>query len=245
MTTFKQLSLILFLVAGACAPQFTLTQTATSAAVGINDTVINVSSATNINAQNLANQTPYTQLYVQDPGSQGELMQVLGVSGTKISVARGLGGTLQTAHISGAMVLVGQPQWMYNYDPQGACTTASTYVTPWLNTHNGNQWLCSSVTLTWVPGWNSNAGPPATTATVASVAGMLTPSGPLFTISGALAITGFNIPVGFVYGSFCAMPSGAFTTTTANNIAIASTATVGRLMCWIYEPATAKFYPTY
>jgi hypothetical protein len=80
---------------------------------------------------------------------------------------------------------------------------------------------------------------------VASAAGLVTPSGPLFHITGTAAITGFNIPVGFTGGSFTVIPDGAFTTTTANNIAIASTAVVSKPLTFTFDAGTAKFYPSY
>jgi len=143
------------------------------------------------------------------------------------------------------MVLAGNPNWFYGYDPSGSCTASATFVTPWVNVKTGNQWICSTVTTSWVPGWGNSAALDAPTAAVASAAGLITPSGPLFHITGALAITGFNIPVGFAFGSFCVIPDGTFTTTTANNVALASTAVVSKQICWTYDTNTAKFYPSY
>jgi hypothetical protein len=114
-----------------------------------------------------------------------------------------------------------------------------------VNTKTGSEWLCSTVTLSWVPGFGNDVGPAAVTAAVASAAGKITPSGPLFHITGTAAITGFNIPVGFTGGNVCAIPDGIFTTTNANNIAIASTAVVSKTECWTYDTNAAKFYPAY
>jgi hypothetical protein len=143
------------------------------------------------------------------------------------------------------MVLVGAPNLFNSYDPTGGCTAVNTFVTPWVNTTSGNEWLCSTVTNSWVPGFGNDAALDVPTAAVASAAGLITPSGPLFHVTGTAAITGFNIPVGFAFGSFCVIPDGIFTTTNANNIAIASTAVVSKVDCWQYDPATAKFYPSY
>jgi hypothetical protein len=235
----------LFLLASLAFGQLnTFTSTTLASAVSAGATTIRVASATNIVAASIANQTNGSFLYVADPGTgQGELMKVTGVNGTIISVQRGVSG-IAGGHVSGAIVLVGRADWYSLYDPAGACTVANTVVQPWINTANGRHWLCSSVTGSWVPGF-TNGLPPAPTATVASAAGLITPSGPLFTISGTAAITGFNKPTGFVSGGFCAIPSGTFTTTTANNIALGSTAVVNRQLCWVYNPATDKFVPTY
>jgi hypothetical protein len=107
------------------------------------------------------------------------------------------------------------------------------------------QYLCSSVTGTWVAGWQNDLLSNAPTAAVASAAGFITPSGPLFHVTGTAAITGFNIPVGFAYGSFTVIPDGAFTTTSANNIALGSTAVTSKALTFTYDPATGKFYPGY
>jgi hypothetical protein len=69
------------------------------------------------------------------------------------------------------------------------------------------------------------------------------PTGPLFHVTGANAIVTIDLPyTGFV-GSIRLIPDGAFTTTTAGNIAIASTATVGRVMEMVYDGT--KWYPSY
>jgi hypothetical protein len=223
----------------------TLTQTSLSAAALATDKVLYVSSATGINAPNLQNNTVGTELYIVAPGNQrGETMLVTGVVGTAISVRRNNGGAA-VAFPSGSMVLAGNPNWFYGYDPSGSCTAANTFVTPWVNVKSGNEWLCSTVTSSWVPGWGNSAALDVVTAAVASAAGLITPSGPLFHVTGTAAVTGFNIPVGFAFGSFCVVPDGIFTTTTANNIALASTAVVSKEICWTYDTNAAKFYPSY
>jgi hypothetical protein len=245
-TLLSVFALALALFGGlADAQTFTLTQTSLSTAALASDTIINVTSATNINAPNVRGGVVGSQLYVQDPGSKGEIMPVVSVSGTVITVRRGGGGTQATAHTNGAMVLAGQPNWFYSYDPQGACTAANTYVTPFVNTNTGAQWLCSTVTLSWVGGWNNDYASPTTTAAVASVAGLTTPSGPLFHITGSNAITGWNIPVGFAFGSFTVIPDAIFSVTATNNSATATTAVVGKPIVFQYDPGTAKFYASY
>ena len=118
---------------------------------------------------------------------------------------------------------------------------------------NGNEYLCSSVTSTVVSGFQNSTfyAPVGPTTAVASAAGLITPSGPLFHVTGTAAITGFNIPVGFnvtagANPAFCIIPDGAFTTTNANNIAIASTGVVSKTLCYSYDPNAAKpFFPSY
>ena len=164
------------------------------------------------------------------------------------SVTRGYAGTRATGHLSGETVLVGPPNQFASNEPSGSCTATATVVTPVIDTSTGQQWLCSTVLNAWVPGFGNpgTSGVPVdVTAAVASAAGKVTPSGPLFHITGTAAITGFNIPTGYNGGPFCVIPDGIFTTTTANNIALASTAVVSRKLCYSYDGNSSKFYPTY
>lgn len=84
-----------------------------------------------------------------------------------------------------------------------------------------------------------NVGP-----TLASVAGVLA-LGLYYTqhISGALAITGFTPPFPDFVGTICIIPDGTFTTTTATNIGLASTAVVGKALFMTYDGS--KWWPSY
>jgi hypothetical protein len=243
---------LLFMPFLAYAQQNTLTSTTTAAAVTASTTLVQVASTTGINVNPNAGYN--TAIYVDQ-----ELMTVIGINqtaagtnGLVLTVARGQSGTRAAAHLSGAMVLAGRPQWFYPVDPpMGSCVLANVVVTPWVNTRNGAQWTCSAATLTWAPGWRNPLSSPATwiqTGTVASAAGAVTPSGPYFNISGALAITGFNIPVGFdttLGGCFTANPTGIFTWTAAGNIATAGTVTAITTpvsFCW--NTVSSKWIPS-
>ena len=46
-------------------------------------------------------------------------------------------------------------------------------------------------------------------------------------------------------GQIVLIPTGIFTTTTAGNIALISTAVVGKALIMTYDSATAKWYPSY
>src|SRR4029077_13894059 len=118
-----------------------------------------------------------------------------------VVVVRGYMGTQAAPHPSGDMVLVAPsynttlgtganpvPNGLFQQDPplNGACTAANTTTSPWVNVTNGSQWLCSSVTGTFVPGFINPLNPESSeqTATVAAATGAVLPSGPLFIISG-------------------------------------------------------------
>lgn len=253
--TMKYLAAVLALLLAPgllWAQQNTLTVTTTSAAVTVSATLIQVVSTTGMNVNPNAGYN--TAIYIDQ-----ELMTVIGinqtaagVNGLALTVTRGQNGTRAAAHLSGAMVLAGRPQWFYAVDPpMGSCVLANVIATPWVNAKTGAQWTCSALTLTWAPGWRNPLSNPASwvqTGTVASAASAITPSGPYFNISGTAAITGFNIPVGFdttLGGCFTANPTGIWTWTAAGNIATAGTTTAATTpvtFCW--NTVSLKWVPS-
>lgn len=218
-----------------------LTQTTLSAAVGRGDTVIPLTSVTGISAGSLLAGTVGTQLYVVDLGEIiGEIMNVVSVSGNNATVTRSPSAAV--AHASGAMVLAQQPQAFQKYNPTG--TTDGAW-TPWVNTITGEQWIYSSITGTWIPGFGNNSGPTQVSAAVASAAGAILPSGKLFHVTGTAAVTGFTIPVGGVGVGFSIIPDGVFSWTTAGNIALAGTAVVNKILTFTWDASNSKFIPSY
>ena len=188
-----------------------------------------------------------TVLYVDN---EAMFVNSVSTTGNIVGVTRGYAGTKAFGHPTGAMVLVAPPQAFISYEPSGSCTNGQGLFlySPIVNVVSGNQWICSTVTGKVVPGFANAADQPQVTTAVASAAGKITPSGPLFHITGTSAITGFNVPVGFdptAGGTICAIPDGIFTTTNANNIALASTGVVNKELCWAYDAGTTKFYPSY
>jgi hypothetical protein len=83
-------------------------------------------------------------------------------------------------------------------------------------------------------------------AAVAS-ASTINPTGPIFHVTGTTTINTIN--VGAVAqaptGCLTMIPDGVFATGTAGNIAIASTAVVGKALTMCYDSALAKWYPSY
>lgn len=201
MRTLKNclIGLALLLVPSvSLAQQFTLTQTTLSAAIGQGATSFAIASATNVTTQNNTN---YTDIYIDR-----ELMQVVAVNSTTVSVLRGVSGTQASAHASGAMVLSGRPAAFINYDPEGYCNIAPTTPSgatvtvpaqPTINTRTGAQWLCSSITHTWSPGFSNPLVPALSTVTVAvASATTILPSGPLFHLTGTTPVTTITTPTG-------------------------------------------------
>jgi hypothetical protein len=237
MKTLRTLSL--FLVAlGVSLAQTPLVQTTLSGAVTPGQTNIVLASVTGVVANT-------TLLFVDK-----EAISVISVSGTTVHVQRGASGTRASGHVTGSGVLVGPANAFVAVDPQGSCTAgAGVFLyTPVVNVTNGLEWLCS-INGKVTPGWGNSVVPPNSTTAVASAVGLVTPSGPLFHVTGTSGITGFNIPVGFdpkAGGGFCIVPDGVLTTTAANNIALATAFAVSKTICYTYEPNAAKpFFPSY
>ena len=235
---------ILCLLAALCAfSQTALTQTTLASAMTSGDKTVKLTAYTGVSAPGIG--TTGTQLFVVDIGQVvGEVMNVIGTATTSsyiFSVSRS--PSKAVAHASGAMVLLGPPNYFYKYDPTGSCTTASTPVTPWVNTNNGLQWLCSTITSTWIPGFGNKTAPAQPNTLVASYAGAVLPTGPLFHMNGTAAVTSFTMPVGAQAGAgFCIIPDAAYTTASPLT---ASTGIVGKVQCWTYDYAASNWYPSY
>ncbi len=226
-----------------------LTQTTLSAAITVNQTTFSVASASNLSAPVNNFQQ---KIYVVDPGSmRGELMTVVALSGTAVTVSRL--DEFKCPHVSGAIVIINPidssvANGFVGRDPNPVPET--TPVLTWIvNVVTGAQWLYSSVTATWVPGFNNNTAPPAATAVVTATAAVLpAPSGPLFHVaaSGTPAVTGITRPNGFTSGSITLIPDAAFTWTTGDgSIALAGTAVALKTLVFTYDWNAAKWYPSY
>jgi len=277
ITMKNTLNYLIALAVLLVAPQFAIaqqnnfTQTTLSAAVAggsVNvgtpaPTYVQVTSATNIvglgpNLSGTASQPAMTSIFVDR-----ELMSVISVSGTLLQVARGQGGTVAVPHAKGSMVLAGYPFWFSQNDPGGsggfsgvgssACTGANVIAGPHINTRTGAQWICSSKTGTWVPGFNNPLAFSASglTADVASVGGATVPSGPIFHVTGTNAITSWSIPVGCaaetVSGAlpgactFITIPDAAFTWAGGGNMAATGTAVANLPIIWIWDSGNQKW----
>jgi hypothetical protein len=226
------------------------------------DNCMTLASVTGISAPTLPG-TPVSVFYVGR-----EAFGVLTVNTTsKITCGlRGYLGTQASPHPNGDMVLVApvyntanggnpMPNGFFNQDPPlgGACTAANTPATPWVNVLTGAQWLCSSLTGTWVPGfqnpWAIDSS--AQTASVVSGAGANLPTGPLFVVSGSAAIVNWTQPVGCnataVGGCSFTVISAAgstWTWTAAGNIMTAGTGTAGHTFTFTWSSSLSKWVPS-
>jgi hypothetical protein len=82
--------------------------------------------------------------------------------------------------------------------------------------------------------------------TIAS-ASTISPTKEITFVSGTTAIVTITAPTGIATtgGQIIIIPTGLFTTTTAGNIALASTAVVSRALIMHYDATAAKWYPSY
>ncbi len=223
-----------------------LTQTTLAAALGINDQVLTVASASNLSSPT---NNFYQKIYVINPGQmRGELMSVLAVNGVAITVSRL--DMFRQSFLSGATVLIANVSPLipgfYDHNPDGAPASAPYFTTPWVNVVTGEQWL-AGLGNTWQPGWNNPGIVSDPTAAQTMPAGVVTPGSRLFhTDTGTNATTGIAKPVGFAGGSFTIIPGGAFTWTTGDgSIGLAGTAVVGKALTFTYDTNAGKWYPSY
>lgn len=93
------------------------------------------------------------------------------------------------------------------------------------------------------------AGLRATSAAAPTIASATTiaPTTQIVFISGTAAIATITppSPISLGGGQIILIPTGIFTTTTAGNIALASTAVVSKALTMVYDVTTAKWYPSY
>jgi hypothetical protein len=87
---------------------------------------------------------------------------------------------------------------------------------------------------------------PAVAGTIAS-AGTIAPTAKITFISGTAAIATITAPapISSTGGQITLIPTGIFTTTTAGNIALATTAVVSKALIMTYDATTTKWYPSY
>ena len=119
--------------------------------------------------------------------------------------------------------------------------TAPIMGTPTLGTPvSGTLTNCTGLPIaTGISGLGSNVATFLTTPSSANLRSALTDE--TGTGSAVFAIS----PISVGGGQITLIPTGVFTTTNAGNIAIASTAVVGKALTMTYDSTTTKWYPSY
>ena len=113
--------------------------------------------------------------------------------------------------------------------------TSPTLVTPVLGAATGTSLVLSSFNAV------SAAAPTIASATT------IAPTTPIAFVSGTTAVVTITAPspISAGGGAVVLIPTGAFTWTTAGNIAVAGTAVVSRTLTMTYDASTTKWYPSY
>lgn len=263
--TLAVLSLMLALALPSAFGQATATSlllTATSLASAVkttSTTTFTLTSSTGVVAGS-------TVIYVDDGnGGNGEAVFVNSVGpGGQVGVTRGYNGSQANLHLSGSVVLFGPPAAFTTTDPSGSCTANLAY-TPTVNIlggtngqKGGNQWICSTISASWVPGFFNTQRPAGAVTALAASAGANNPPGPLFHVTGstpAITAWGSSTTAGLGAGggshtqpygaNFCVIPDTAYTTTATNNIGKATTAVVSQVQCWTWDATNKVYQPSY
>lgn len=92
------------------------------------------------------------------------------------------------------------------------------------------------------PGLLSTANVAPTLASAATIQ----PVAPISFVSGTTNVVNITVPAQFVSGGqITLIPTAIWATTTAGNIALATTAVVNKALIMTYDSTTAKWYPSY
>lgn len=123
----------------AAAQTFTLNSTTLSAAATATQGTFVLTSASAASGSSFGAVTAGQFVFVDD-----EFVQITAVSGTTVTVRRGVPGSRPSAHASGATVWIGAGYAFQRVDPpRGTCTTTAV-PSPWINTDNGQVWACAT-----------------------------------------------------------------------------------------------------
>ena len=135
---------------GAAYGQSILTNTTLSAAATSSARVITLTSATGVTAPSPTNPNLNTYLV-----TDSEIMSVSAVSGTQISVVRGVGGTAGRSHASGAVTFV-LPAYLATFSTSqiltGSCTRGNLLALPVITTTAGRATFSDCLGGQWVNG---------------------------------------------------------------------------------------------
>lgn len=134
--TFLSLLIVAGLVPAAFAQTYVLNQTTLSAAVGLTDTTISVTSASASTGSSFGS-IAVGQLAFVD----GEIMPITGVSSTTLTVGR-RPTSRPTQHPSGQPIYIGAPGAFQTVNPPLGGCTVGLQGDPWININGGSIWRC-------------------------------------------------------------------------------------------------------
>lgn len=242
MRRYLQLTLalvgLLLLGSPVFAQTYTLNSTTTSAAVGVSDTTVSLTSTSAASGSSFGAVAVGQDLYIDH-----ELIgPITALTGSVATVQR---RSQPAAHASGATVYIGPPSAFTLADPAVGTCTASTVPSPWINAQAGRTWTClNSVWQLLTPGWPvQGVIYPALNTALAS-ASTIAPNLGITHITGTTTINTITVPAGC--GGACQItlvPDGLWSTGTSGNIAIATTGVVSKALILVWDGS--KWRPSY
>jgi hypothetical protein len=167
-----------------------------------------------------------------------------GSKNTIIGNYSGNGGGLDIRTASNYVVLSdgdGNPRAYWN--GANATFNGDLTLTGTLNAANISSFNALTANNASISTFNAMSGSVGTIASASTIA----PVKQITYISGTAAIATITAqsPIAGANGTIILIPTGAFTWTTAGNIAISGTAVVGRALHMTYTDSTSKWYPSY
>jgi hypothetical protein len=166
-------------------------------------------------------------------------LTLAGVDAKTLTVNNSLtlaGVDAKTLTVNNSLTLAGTDATVMTF-PTTSATIARTDAA---QTFTGDQTYSGSQI---VAGLRASSAAAPTIASAATIA----PTTQIVFISGTAAIDTITppSPISLGGGQITLIPTGLFTTTTAGNIALASTAVVSRALVMTYDVTTTKWYPSY
>jgi len=187
--------------------------------------VLGVATATSIN-----------KVTITAPATSATLTIANGKTITANSSLTLAGVDAKTLTVNNSLTLAGTDATVMTF-PTTSATIARTDAA---QTFTGDQTYSGSQI---VAGLRSTSAAAPTIASATTIA----PTTQIVFISGTAAIDTITppSPISLGGGQITLIPTGLFTTTTAGNIALASTAVVSRALVMTYDATTTKWYPSY
>lgn len=184
----------------------------------------------------VATATSVNKVAITAPATSATLTVANGKTLTANSSLTLAGTDAKTLTVSNSLTLAGTDATVMTFP----ATSASIARTDAAQTFTGTQTYSGSQIVTGLIATSAAALTIASAATIA-------PTTRIVFVSGTAAIDTITppSPISLGGGQITLIPTGIFTTTTAGNIALASTAVVSRALIMTYDVTTAKWYPSY
>lgn len=184
----------------------------------------------------VATATSVNKVAITAPATSATLTVANGKTLTANSSLTLAGVDAKTLTVNNSLTLAGTDATVMTFPS----TSASIARTDAAQTFTGTQTYSGAQIVTGLIATSAAAPTIASAATIA-------PTTQIVFVSGTAAIDTITppSPISLGGGQITLIPTGIFTTTTAGNIALASTAVVSRALLMTYDVTTTKWYPSY